>query len=149
MTGKQMRNKMNKSHGIRLSHDIQAKLSCNITNWHHLFESGKLKTFSFWYLSIYKAFQKCRINNLSLSVRISNSSPFSQYQEPKNLTAESSTAMSVLPRVICMSEPRWSVIVIRQLYPSSSSKGPTKSIATELACSSGNRDCQGYRNPCR
>ncbi len=88
-------------------------------------------------VSLCSACQNLEIKSLSRSDMISAGSLFSQYQFSKKMVANFSAIISVRVGISLISEPIQSVIVRRQLKPSSSGRGPMKSIAMLLPCSSG------------
>ncbi len=95
-------------------------------------------------VSLCNVHQNLEMNSLSWSEMISEGSLFSQYQLSKNLVASFSVVISVRVGISLTSEPRQSVIVSKQLKPSSSGSGPIKSIAMLLPHSSGmGRGCRG------
>lgn len=95
-------------------------------------------------VSLCNVHQNLEMNNLSQSEMISEGRPFSQYQLSKNRVASFSAVMSVHVGISLTSEPRQSVMVSRQLKPSSSGSGPIKSIAILSPHSSGiGRGCKG------
>ena len=84
-------------------------------------------------MSFVNAFQKRDTKILSRSQTMSFGKPFSQYHVLKKVTASSLAVMVVFVGTIRMSEPRRSVIVRIQSYPSSVGNGPMKSIAMDEA----------------
>ena len=97
-------------------------------------------------VSLCNSFQKCERNSLSRSETIFRAGGrlFSQYQWSKKRQAIFSAVRDVVLGMIRMSEPRRSVKITMELYPSSSGSGPTKSMATESHLSSGTgKGCKG------
>ena len=82
-------------------------------------------------VSLCNSFQKRERKILSQSDIILSGRPFLQYQCLKKSSANFSAESVVVVGMIHMSDPRWSVNVMKLLYPSSRGSGPTKSMATE------------------
>ena len=88
-----------------------------------------MDNFNFTPINLCNAFQNFATKSMSLSHIISEGKPFSQYQWSIKITANSYAVMFVrLVAIICISGPSLSVIVNIQSAPSSSGKGPMKSI---------------------
>ena len=88
--------------------------------------------------------QKREVNLVSRSHTISVGKPCSQYQWLKDRRAISFALASVRVGMSKISAPSQSVIVRMELKPSSSGRGPTKSMAIEAARWSGTgRGCKG------
>lgn len=101
---------------------------------------------SFMPVSSCKCFQKCERKSSSLSEIMSRGNPFLQYQCVKNNSAKASAVNVVVVGIIHMSDPNQSLMVRIVLNLPSFSKGPMKSIVTELQHPLGTgRGCNGPR----
>lgn len=96
-------------------------------------------------MSFINALQNLDTKSLLWSLMISSGHLFLQYHLSKNRNVKSSTDIFAVQGAICMSAPRWSIMVTIVSKPSSFGNGPMKSIATESNCLSGTGN--GWRGP--